>query len=363
MLFKPTFLTKISPQKKIFFTRTLFQWNLEQNTREMPWKGEKDPYRVWVSEVVLQQTRVEQGLDYYRRFITSFPTINSLASAPEDKVLKHWEGLGYYSRCRNLIHTAKYICEELDGKFPNDYKEILALKGIGTYTASAIASFVYNQPYAVVDGNVYRVLARFFGIPTPVDISAGKKLFDALAAELLDRARPGIYNQAIMDFGATVCKPAQPLCGRCPLQKKCVALQNGSVNSLPVKNKKLTRKVRYFNYFVFEYNNNVYVKKRAGKDIWNGLYEFYLVETEGPLEFSVLRENRDLARLLKGNKANLIDTSREYLQQLTHQTIMGRFFRVTISKALPEFADITSCDKTSLKQLPFPKFVTSYLED
>jgi A/G-specific adenine glycosylase len=193
------------------FTKKLMKWNQSSNNRAMPWKGEKDPYKIWLSEIILQQTRVEQGLGYYERFVKKFPTIKHLAKAPEQEVFKLWEGLGYYTRCKNLIATATFISKEKKGKFPDDYESILSLKGVGPYTAAAIASFAYNLPHAVIDGNVFRVLSRYFGISTPVDTAAGKKMYALLAKELLDKDEPGLYNQAIMDFGAVVCKPLQPL--------------------------------------------------------------------------------------------------------------------------------------------------------
>jgi A/G-specific adenine glycosylase len=203
---------------KKYFTKQLLHWNSTQNNRQMPWKGEKDPFKIWLSEIILQQTRVDQGRAYYDRFVSTFPNIKKLASASEKKVFKLWEGLGYYSRCKNLIATARFITKEKQGKFPETYEEILSLKGIGPYTAAAIASFAFNLPHAVVDGNVFRVLSRFFGIDIPVDNSNGKKIFSKLAESLLNSRQPGIYNQAIMDFGAVICKPQNPLCLSCPLK-------------------------------------------------------------------------------------------------------------------------------------------------
>ena len=204
--------TSKKPQK---FSRILQKWNREKNTRQMPWKGEKDPYKIWLSEIILQQTRVEQGLNYYNNFIKTFPDVHKLAKAPEEKIFKLWEGLGYYTRCRNLIASARYISKELKGKFPDTYEEIKALKGVGPYTAAAISSFAFNLPHAVVDGNVFRVLARIFGISTPIDSTEGKKKFTELANKLLDKKQPGFYNQAIMDFGAVICKPAPCLQSLC----------------------------------------------------------------------------------------------------------------------------------------------------
>ena len=222
----------------------------------MPWKGEKNPYLIWLSEIILQQTRVEQGLPYYERFRENYPTVTDLANAPEDEVMKLWEGLGYYSRARNLHATAKMIDQEMDSIFPTTHAEILKLKGVGPYTAAAIASFAYNLPHAVVDGNVYRVLSRFFGIETPIDSTSGKKEFAQLAQDLIDKKQPGNYNQAIMDFGATHCMPKKPKCSQCLLRKNCKALLNNKVTSLPIKIKKIKKQTRYFNYLVINQNKH-----------------------------------------------------------------------------------------------------------
>src|ERR1700722_8365410 len=271
-------MTKIDT-KKSNFTTTLLKWHSTRNFREMPWKGEKEPYRIWLSEVILQQTRVDQGWAYYEKFITTFPTIHDLAIAPEQKVFKLWEGLGYYTRCRNLIATAKIIATDYNGQFPSSYDKILALKGIGPYTAAAIASFAFNLPYAVVDGNVTRVLARFFGISTAIDTTSGKKQFTELADAMLDPRQAGIYNQAIMDFGATVCTPRNPQCASCVQQQGCVAWQKGMTEQLPVKSKTVRKKQRCFYYLIVETpGDNVYIRRRSGKDIWEGLYEFILYE-------------------------------------------------------------------------------------
>src|SRR5688572_13533166 len=216
------------------FPAILIRWNKHQNVRQMPWKGEKDPYKIWLSEIILQQTRVDQGLKYYEKFVSHFPNIRQLAAAKDEKIYKLWEGLGYYSRCRNLIVTARFISKNLNGKFPDTFEDILALKGVGHYTASAIASFAYNFPHAVVDGNVFRVLSRIFGIKKPTDSTEGKKLFSQLAFELLDKKQPGIYNQALMDFGAVICKP-YPLCSICVFKDQCFAFKNDLVNQLPIK--------------------------------------------------------------------------------------------------------------------------------
>lgn len=344
------------------FSLQLLKWNKLYNQREMPWKGEKDPYKIWLSEIILQQTRVEQGLDYYNRFITKFPSIKLLADAEETTVFKLWEGLGYYTRCKNLIATAKYIAHELNGVFPKTYENILALKGVGPYTAAAIASFAFNLPHAVVDGNVYRVLSRFFGMDTPIDTTIGKQLYNKLANELLHKKMPGIYNQALMDFGATICKPQLPLCNTCPMAKKCEAYKNHLVSILPIKEKFVTKKIRWLNYLVFEHKGYVYVRKRGAKDIWENLYEFTLIESEGALAVEKLSQLK-IMRAIAGNQAFEINhISIIYKQQLTHQTIYGQFIKVKLTNRpnLPGFEKISSIE---LQQLPFPKFITTYLKD
>ena len=248
--------------KNQFFTSGLLKWHKNHNKRLMPWKGEKDPYKIWLSEIILQQTRVDQGLAYYNRFVNVFPNIHVLAKAPEKKVLKLWEGLGYYSRCRNLILTAKHISKIFQGKFPDDFESISQLPGIGPYTASAICSFAYNQPYAVLDGNVFRVISRVFGITTPIDSTAGRKFFARLANELLSKEEPALYNQAIMDLGATICKPKLPLCNQCPFSSHCEARLHDAVSILPVKGKKLLRKKRFLNYIIAAHGNGFYVRER-----------------------------------------------------------------------------------------------------
>ena len=244
----------------------------------MPWKAEPDPYKIWLSEIILQQTRVEQGWKYYENFVKAFPTVEHLARAPEQKIFKLWEGLGYYTRCKNLIITAKYISKECGGQFPSTYESILNLKGIGPYTAAAIASFAFQLPHAVVDGNVLRVLARYFGNSTPIDSTEGKKLYTRLATELLDKKEPGRYNQAIMDLGAVICKPQAPLCQQCPQKKDCQAFLHGWSKILPVKEKKLVKKTRWFYYFIITVKDQVLIRKRAAGDIWENLFEFVLFE-------------------------------------------------------------------------------------
>ncbi|MEO6539705.1 MAG: A/G-specific adenine glycosylase [Ferruginibacter sp.] len=347
---------------KKFFTKKLILWNKNDNNRLMPWKGEKDPYKIWLSEIILQQTRVEQGWNYYNRFIATFPTVEKLARAPEQKIFKLWEGLGYYTRCKNLIATAKFIAKEKQGKFPGTYNEILALKGIGPYTAAAIASFAFNLPYAVVDGNVFRVLARFYGIDTAIDSTAGKKIFTTLAEELVEKKEPGIYNQAIMDFGAVICKPKNPLCEQCPLQARCIAFLQNRINLLPVKLGKLIKKNRWFYYFIVEHSGNIYVRKRGAKDIWENLYEFILWEAQKLLTVENIKATDLFKEISRKNKMEITAVSAVYRQQLTHQTIHGRFIcmKAKNSLTLKLYKPVTYKELT---KLPFPKFITAYLAE
>jgi A/G-specific adenine glycosylase len=348
--------------KEKFFVSTLKKWNLNSNKRQMPWKGEQDPYKIWLSEIILQQTRVEQGLTYYQRFVEAFPTIRHLANASETEVFKLWEGLGYYTRCKNLLFTAKYIANDLKGIFPKTYEDILMLKGIGPYTAAAISSFAFNLPNAVVDGNVFRVLARFFGIATPIDSTAGKKLFNDLASQLLDKVNPAIYNQALMDFGAVICKAQLPLCSTCVLQKNCRAYNEQTVHRLPVKQKKIVRKYRWLYYYIIEHDNCLYIRKREMGDIWENLYEFVLIEADEPIVPDKNFIPATLTDLAPEIRYKISHISPAYRQLLTHQTIQGQFIHVKIERPLTinGYQIITTQE---LLRLPFPKFISNYLKD
>jgi len=354
------FIEVIMQKKK--FTQSLMQWHLQTNKREMPWKGEKDPYKIWLSEVILQQTRVEQGWSYYEKFIQQYPTIQRLAKAKDEQVFKLWEGLGYYNRCKNLLFTARLITNKYKGKFPDQYDDIIALKGIGPYTAAAIASFAYNLPYAVVDGNVFRVLSRVFGINTAIDNIKGKNEFTALAQEVLDKKQAALYNQAIMDFGATVCKPMLPSCIHCPLQKNCIAFNSGSVNQLPVKEKVLQKKNRWINYFLFEYNNTMLIHKRTGKDIWENLFEFYFVETEAQQKWTDVTIHLWMNEQLGIKKYQVIHISEMFKQPLTHQQIKGQFIKIKLSSIPASLKKYEWIDKKKIKKIAFPKFINQYLE-
>lgn len=328
----------------------------------MPWKGEKKPYRIWLSEIILQQTRVEQGMGYYHRFIEQYPTIQDLAGAPDQQVFKLWEGLGYYNRCRNLLFTAREIVQQRNGIFPDTYEELLALKGVGPYTAAAIASFAYNLPYAVVDGNVYRVLARYCGIDTPSDSTEGKKIFNDLADQMLDKNEPALYNQAIMDFGATVCKPMAPLCSACPLQNGCAALATGKVNQLPVKEKTLQRRTRFFNYFILEYRQKIWVQQRTAKDIWQNLFEFYLVESEKQIRWDIPLIQNWLKDQLNIRDAIVLNKAEPVVQQLTHQQIKGQFIHIQLKQKPASLKTGDWENAARVQELAFPKLINSYLQ-
>ena len=330
----------------------------------MPWKGEKDPYKIWLSEIILQQTRVEQGLSYYTNFIKAFPNVHSLAKATDQKVFKLWEGLGYYSRCRNLLASARYISKELKGVFPKTYDEIKELKGVGPYTAAAISSFAFNLPHAVVDGNVFRVLSRVFGVHSAVDSTKGKKKFVELANQLLDKKNPGLYNQAIMDFGATVCKP-MPFCDQCPFKKHCYAFLHGKADQLPVKEKKITIKKRWFYYLVMEHNNKIAIRERTMKDIWQQLFEFPMIEMNREQDLKTVLSNAEKIGLLSKNQYKFVSLSPIYKQQLSHQLIAGRFVYISMSEQ-PDSKNDKTCKgwlwlaKNKLSDYPFPKFINDY---
>lgn len=342
------------------FRTDLLRWNRLKNDRKMPWKGEKDPYKIWLSEIILQQTRVEQGLDYYQKFISAFPDIHKLAAAREQRVYKLWEGLGYYTRCKNLIETARYISKNRKGSFPESFEEILALKGVGEYTASAIASFAYNLPHAVVDGNVFRLLSRFFGIKTPIDSASGKKIYARLAFELLDKKRPGIYNQALMDFGAIICKPQAPNCKNCVFARTCKAYKKNMVDQLPVKEKKINLKKRWFSYFVLQYRDKIYIQKRMGSDIWNKLHEFVLIESAKKRSTGVLLKEAAKQLGITYDQFNVEVISGPVIQTLSHQKIEIRFFKLKLSHPLLK-KGLMEVRPRSLKRYAFPKTLKDYV--
>lgn len=348
---------------KKLFREILMKWHGEENKRSMPWKGEKDPYKVWLSEIILQQTRVEQGWDYYEKFISHYPTVNHLANAKDEAVFKLWEGLGYYTRCKNLLHTARFIQTAYAGRFPSSYDAILQLKGVGAYTASAVASFCFNLPHAVVDGNVLRILSRYFGIELPVDSTEGKKYFSQLAQDCLHTEAPGLYNQAIMDFGATVCKPL-PACKQCPFNKKCVAYTTGKTAILPVKQKSIIKKERWFSYFIFSFNNKIWVQQRTIKDIWQNLHEFLLYETTANPEWTNEKIKLHVEKHFNISLPQTPHIIRAQKQVLTHQVINGFFIYVELTelpKHLPA-AIGTWLNFDALQQKAFPQFINQFLQ-
>jgi A/G-specific adenine glycosylase len=346
---------------KGFFTQQLLQWHHDENTRCLPWKSEKAPYKIWLSEIILQQTRAEQGLPYYLRFTESFPTIKDLSLAKDEDVFRLWQGLGYYNRCKNLLATARFIADELDGNFPNSYEAILQLKGVGPYTAAAIASFAYDLPHAVVDGNVYRVLSRYFSIETPYDSTEGKQQFQTLAQELLDKKQSAAYNQAIMDLGATVCTPAAPACQQCPLHENCNALQHDLVQMLPVKSKKIITKKRFFHYLLLlSEDERLWISKRMGKDIWQNLFQPFLIEHHSSLDVAELRLLVPSSLLKQGDTLVYEGVQK---QRLTHQFIETKFFSTTVKRDTKiEGAEGEWVKLNELKKFPFPKTIVSFLE-
>ncbi|OBX21813.1 MULTISPECIES: A/G-specific adenine glycosylase [Bizionia] len=305
------------------FTKTLTNW-YSVNKRDLPWRNTKNPYYIWLSEIILQQTQIKQGLPYYEAFVAQYPTVFDLANANEEAVLKLWQGLGYYSRARNLHATAKYVAVNLNGNFPDNYTDLLKLKGIGDYTASAIASFCFNEVAAVVDGNVYRVLARFYGIHIPINSTEGKKVFKALATDIIDAKNPADFNQAIMEFGAIQCKPSSPDCSVCPLKEGCIAFRKNEISVLPIKIKNNKPKNKFFNFLVYVTNDGqTILEKRKGKGIWQNLYQFPLLESKHSLdEASFLQQLNPDDSVENVTLFNAVDI----IHKLSHQHLHTKFW-------------------------------------
>jgi len=320
------------------FSKNITGWYLVVK-RELPWRNTTDPYKIWISEIILQQTRVAQGCDYYIRFIERFPDVKTLSEAPEDDVLKYWQGLGYYSRARNLHAAAHQIMALHNGVFPVTYKDVLSLKGVGEYTAAAICSFAYNQAYATVDGNVYRVLSRIYNIDLPIDSGKGKKYFADLAQQLLSETDPATHNQGIMEFGAMLCTPKSPACDECPFQDKCMALANGTVMQRPVKQQKTAVKNRYFNYFCIRFGENILLNKRIENDIWKNLYEFPLIECVEKLSFEELSQTDEFKTMFEGiSEISFSLKKSDIVHILSHRRIITNYYEVQVSdlNKLPE---------------------------
>ncbi len=336
----------------------LITWYLK-NKRDLPWRKTTDPYRVWLSEIMLQQTRVAQGKPYYLKFIKAFSTVFELADASEEQVLKLWQGLGYYSRARNLHATAKFVAYELDGKFPTNYKDLKKLKGVGDYTASAIASICYKEPKAVVDGNVFRVLSRLYGIATPINTTEGEKLFNKLAQDLIDLKQPDIYNQAIMEFGAMHCTPKKPLCASCVFLDKCDALKTKKTTELPVKLKKIKVRNRYFNYIVPISNaTSSILNKRSKKGIWANLYEFPLLESEHAINTSQVIELLKSEKLFSESFELSLYNEKPVVHKLSHQHLYVHFWIVTTQEQFDNAIPLSELEK-----YPVPVLIANFIKE
>lgn len=340
------------------FTQKIINWYCK-NKRDLPWRNTKNPYNVWLLEIILQQTRVAQGLNYYLRFINKYPTVFYLAQAKEQEVLKLWQGLGYYSRARNLHFSAKYIVKECNGVFPSTYKNILKLKGVGDYTASAISSICFNEACAVVDGNVYRVLSRYFGVDIPINTTKGITYFKKLAQKVLDKQQPGTYNQAIMDFGAMQCKPKLPNCKDCMLNESCWAWANRMVLELPVKEKKGIVKKRYFNYLVFVTSKGKTILQKRTKGIWKNLYQFPLVETDKEIDSKTLIKHAKFISLVKNNSFKITSFyKKKIVHKLSHRHIYTKFWMIKVEDLEEKTIHFTEAEK-----YPVPVLIHNFMED
>jgi A/G-specific adenine glycosylase len=313
------------------FKEIIVKWYSE-NKRDLPWRNSDNPYFIWISEVILQQTRVAQGLSYYLRFTEAFPTLRSLAQADIDKVMKVWQGLGYYSRARNLQNGAKQIVADYNGIIPNTFEELLKIKGIGPYSAGAIASFAFKQVVPAIDGNVYRVLSRIYGVFSSSETASGKKEFFNLTMELIDHKQPDIFNQALLDFGALQCTPRNPNCQQCPFNDLCYAFRNNLVNQLPVKGKKIVSRDRFFHYVIIRYKESTFIQRREAGDIWTSLYEFPLIETNSPIGIEELTSLEEWVNLFGKDEPTILYISQPIKHLLSHQTLYNRFFIVEINK-------------------------------
>lgn len=338
----------------------LIDW-YSKNKRDLPWRETSDPYKIWLSEIILQQTRVDQGYSYYMRFVEEFPTVVDLAYASEDRVLKLWQGLGYYSRARNLHNAAQVIRDDFGGKFPSTHMDILSLKGVGDYTAAAIASFAYNLPYATVDGNVFRVLARLFSISEPIDTGKGKKVFTDLATELLDQQHPGLHNQAMMELGALQCVPVSPNCTVCPFINICMAYAEGKVSALPVKQGKIKTRKRYFNYFDIRYKDSVLLVKRTASDIWQNLYELPLIEADKSISLEELQASDAFCNMFGSLKIKLTEKQKDVKHVLSHQVIYANFYRVELDD-LPHVEGLLKVNMDNLADYAISRLVDRYFE-
>jgi|SRR6185312_8218528 len=333
-----------------------------KHKRDLPWRNTKDPYKIWLSEIILQQTRVAQGMSYYLKFVEKYPTVTHLAKASEHEVLKLWQGLGYYSRARNMHHAAQHIQKHFKGKFPTKYDDIRALKGVGDYTAAAIASFAYKLPYPVLDGNVMRVYARYLGILSSIDSGPGKKLLQKAAIKLLPKKAPGTYNQAIMELGALCCTPKTPKCNECPLQSGCSAYARNITDQLPIKDAKIKVRERYLNYVVIEYKGSILLKKRTEKDIWKGLHDFPCIETKEATPIDSITKTKEWRDLFKKNKPFVKSVSSTHTHILSHQKLKAIFIHVSIkTKPAKLTKDCFWVELNTLGEYAIPRLIERYI--
>jgi A/G-specific adenine glycosylase len=347
------------------FTKAILVW-YGNNFRDLPWRRTREPYKIWISEIIMQQTRIKQGFGYYSRFIERFPSIGDLAKADEEEVLKIWQGLGYYSRARNMHATAKDIIENHHGIFPDRYDKLLKLRGIGEYTAAAIASIAFNLPFPVVDGNVLRFFSRYFGIQLPIDTLPGKKKIYEKMLLLIDRKQPGMFNQAIMEFGALVCKPMNPDCKSCPFNKKCLAFLEGTVGQLPVKSKSKNQKSRYFNYLVLlaekeKGKQSVYLRKREEKDVWKNLYDFPMIETAEEISEESLFSSPEWREIIGEVPFRLVNQSHQYKHILTHQVIFAKFYIIQLVGCRKPGLPYVKVPVGEIDKYPVPRLIEEYL--
>lgn len=344
------------------FSSKLIEW-YKENGRDLPWRQTRDPYKIWISEVILQQTRVAQGYEYYLNFIHRFPDFQTLAAADEDEVMRYWQGLGYYSRARNLHEAARSLSRL--GYFPETYQEVRALKGVGDYTAAAICSFAYNQPHAVVDGNVYRVLSRYYAIEEPIDSSEGKKMFAALAQEIMSKDFPAIYNQAIMDLGALVCTPASPRCEDCPLADTCLACHRKQCSAFPVKKKKVKVTDRFFHYIYIYNSTSTFICKRQQADIWRNLYDLPLVETKEPMTEVEFLHSKELSAFRKNTGLDSLSVEMELLEKglkhvLSHQRIHASFYGIRVPEVFESLSGFQRVDIAELYNFPVSRLINQF---
>jgi A/G-specific adenine glycosylase len=339
----------------------LIAW-YKPNHRDLPWRKTKDPYAIWVSEVILQQTRVAQGLDYYYHFLQAFPTVQSLADAPLDDVMRVWQGLGYYTRARNMHAAAKQVMSEHGGKIPDTYEKLRSLRGVGDYTASAIGAFAFNIPRPAVDGNVYRIWSRIFGVFTPIDTPDGKKELYQISFDQLDKQRSSLFNQAIMDFGGTLCMPKNPRCGDCPVSDVCYAFRNNAVALLPAKSKKVKVVNRYFAYLMIRHKGSTFIRRRDGKDIWHSLYEFPLIETSGSTSLKALEKTQAWKEMFGSVKPAVLHASPQLKHVLSHQRLYTQFYIMEV-KTIPYFlsANFIKVNADSMDEYPTSRLIGSYM--